>query len=74
MRLLNSPAAAKEQADQEQDYENNEQDFCDPGRSRGDTRKAENSGDNRDYQKHQRPMQHSVLSPVEQKGSLPAIV
>lgn len=57
---LYRPSATDQEADQEENDEDNEADFSDSGRGCCYTAKAENSGDNRNDQKHPGVPEHAV--------------
>ena len=52
---------ACQQHHDEDDQEEEEQDLCNFRGGKRDPTKAQKAGDNRDYQKHQRPIKHTFL-------------
>ena len=62
LELNYGSSPTRDQADQKKDQKNEEEDLRDACGSPGDSAKAENSRNNRDYKKHQRVMQHFNIS------------
>ena len=60
-RWASSTHQARHQHHDEDDQEEEKQDLCNFRGSERDPTKAQNTGDDRDYQKYQRPMKHALL-------------
>jgi hypothetical protein len=61
----NSRPAPRNEAHQEQHKENEKENFRDTRRSSGDSAEAENTRDNRDHQKDQCVVKHTIFSIAE---------
>ena len=51
----------RQQHHDKDDQEDEKQDFCNTCGSERDSTKAQKPGDDRDYEKHQRPIEHALL-------------